>query len=203
LPHVSGSNPSTPTANTTITPGSGSGYAYPCTNIVGVCNGGKANPFLINNATLSGGSATTITLTGGPDIAHPAYYDVDTLNLSGQAYMTIVGYVVLNVRSSLTLTGQGIANPLSVEPEALQINVACSGSCVSVGGNGASSAIITAPLATVTLGGGGSSGYFVGAIRAANVSDQGGYPVHYDLQLNRLDGTMGQIVVSSYTRITQ
>jgi hypothetical protein len=117
--------------------------------------------------------------------------------------MTIVGYVVLNVRTTLTLTGQGIANPLTVQAEALQINVACSGACVTLGGNGATSSIITAPLATVTLGGGGSSGYMVGSVRAANVIDNGNYAVHYDLQLNRLDGVMGQIVVTSYTRITQ
>jgi hypothetical protein len=64
-------------------------------------------------------------------------------------------------------------------------------------------AILTAPLATVNLGGGGSSGYFVGAIRALNVSAQGGYPLHYDVQLSRLDGVMGQAIVSSYARIKQ
>jgi len=70
-------------------------------------------------------------------------------------------------------------------------------------GNAAMTAILNAPLATVNLGGGGSSGYFVGAIRALNVSDQGGYPLHYDVQLSRLDGVMGQAIVSSYARIKQ
>jgi hypothetical protein len=70
-------------------------------------------------------------------------------------------------------------------------------------GNAAITAILTAPLTTVTLGGGGSSGYFVGAIRALNVSDQGGYPMHYDVQVSRLDGVMGQAIVSSYARIKQ
>ena len=65
------------------------------------------------------------------------------------------------------------------------------------------SATVTAPDATVSLGGGGSKGYFIGSIRALNVSDQGGYPVHYDVQLSRLDGTVGQMIVSSYTRIKQ
>ncbi len=58
-----------------------------------------------------------------------------------------------------------------------------------------------APNATVDLGGGGSSGYFVGGIRALNVNDHGGFPVHYDIQLNRVEGTLGQVLVSSYTRI--
>ncbi|MGA2072974.1 MAG: hypothetical protein ABSH52_05665 [Terriglobia bacterium] len=73
---------------------------------------------------------------------------------------------------------------------------------VSLHGNAAMTAILNAPLATVDLGG-GSSGYFVGAIRALNVSAQGGYPMHYDVQLSRLDGVMGQAMVSSYARIRQ
>jgi hypothetical protein len=81
------------------------------------------------------------------------------------------------------------------------INFACSGACVTLGGNGATSAIITAPNAAVNMGGGGSKGYLVGAVRAATINDGGGYPVHYDIQLNRLEGVMGQIVVTSYSRI--
>jgi len=164
------------------------------------CNGSAANPYLISSGSLTGG---TITLTGGASLTSPVYYDIDTLSVSGTASVTIVGFVVLNVRSSLTLTGQGIVNPLTVQPTALQINVACSGACVHIGGNGGSSAIVSAPLASVQLGGGGSSGYFVGSIAAANVTDNGHYAVHYDLQLNRLKGTLGQMVVSSYSRIRQ
>jgi hypothetical protein len=70
-----------------------------------------------------------------------------------------------------------------------------------MGGNGAMSAVLTAPNASVTLGGGGSKGYMMGSIRALNVSVQGGYPIHYDVQLNRIDGTVSQMAVSSYTRI--
>ncbi|MGA2610758.1 MAG: hypothetical protein ABSH01_25205 [Terriglobia bacterium] len=111
------------------------------------------------------------------------------------------GYVVFTVRTSIDIEGQGVSNSLTTAPEAVQINYAgtdASGG-VSLHGN----AVLAAPLATVTLAGGGSSGYFVGSIRALNVSDQGGYPVHYDVQLSRLDGAVGQMVVSSYTRIKQ
>jgi hypothetical protein len=113
-----------------------------------------------------------------------------------------VGFVVLNVQTSLTITGQGIANPLSTLPEAFEVNYAGTNP-VAIGGNGAASALITAPNAAVTLGGGGSSGYLVGSIRAQSVTVSGGYPMHYDIQLNRLEGTMGQMVVSSYSRIKQ
>ncbi len=202
LPQDSSSNP--PPAGpppATITVGAGNPYVNPC-KPGDTCNGSSANPYEIQNVSLSGASSTQITFVGGPSITQPAYYDVDTLSVSGQASIKVVGYVVLNVRTSLTITGQGIANPLTTLPEAFQINYAGT-SGVSIGGNGAASAIITAPQASVTLGGGGSSGYLVGAIRAQNVSVQGGYPVHYDIQLNRLEGTMGQIVVSSYSRIKQ
>ncbi len=171
-------------------------YTSPC--MLGtVCNGAKANPYLIS--TLSGNT----TLVGGPDIGHPVYYDVDTFSQAATYALTVNGFVVMNVKTSFSLLGDGIANPLTTMPEALQINIACSGSCVTLGGNGATSAIITAPNATVTAGGGGAKGYLVGAVRAATVNDAGGYPVHYDIQLNRLEGVMGQIVVTSYSRIKQ
>jgi hypothetical protein len=44
------------------------------------------------------------------------------------------------------------------------------------------------------------SRYFVGSIRALNVSDQGGYPVHYDIQLNRRSGAIGVMVATAYSR---
>ncbi len=171
-------------------------YTKPC--MLGtVCNGAKANPYLIS--ALSGNT----TLVGGPDIGHPVYYDVDTFSQAATYALTVNGFVVMNVKTSFSLLGNGIANPLTTMPEALQINIACSGACVTLGGNGATSAIITAPNATVTAGGGGAKGYLVGAVRAATVNDAGGYPVHYDVQLNRLEGVMGQIVVTSYSRIKQ
>jgi hypothetical protein len=192
-----------PASGSSINAGAGNGLTWPC--IVGTtCTGTAANPYLITDVSLSG-SGTTLTLFGGPDYAHPVYYDLSTINESGTGAITISGYVVLNVKTSVSITGQGITNAMNSNqpPEALQINTACSGSCVSMGGNGGMSAIVTAPNATVTVGGGGSKGYMVGAIRSANVSVMGGYPVHYDLQLNRLQGVMGQTVISSYTRIKQ
>jgi len=178
-------------------------YGWPCI-VATSCDGSSTKPYLISSVSLSAGG-TTLTLTGGTDYEHPIYYDVDTLSESGTAAITITGFVVLNVKTSLSITGQGITNAMNSNqpPEALQINTACSGSCVSLGGDGGMSAIVTAPNATVSLGGGGSKGYMVGAVRAANVSDQGGYPVHYDLQLNRLEGVLGQTVISSYTRVKQ
>jgi hypothetical protein len=127
------------------------------------------------------------------------YYDIDSITDSGQSYIAINGYVVLNVNSTLSLTGQGVLNGITQKPEALQINYAGT-SAASIGGNGGMSALITAPNAEVDLSGGGSKGYLIGSVQAKMVSDQGGYPVHYDVQLNRLTGTLGTMVVSAYSR---
>jgi hypothetical protein len=103
----------------------------------------------------------------------------------------------------MSITGNGVTNGIGgtvdIPPESVQINYAGT-SGGSLGGNGAISALVNAPNATVTLGGGGSKGYFVGAIQANVVTDQGGYPVHYDLQLNRLGGAVGTMAISSYSR---
>ncbi len=186
--------PFDPATNTTL--------LWPC--ITGaLCNGSKANPFLISSVTLTGGTSKTLTLYGGTDIAHPVYFDIDSLNEAGQGKIAINGYFVLNVKSSMSITGQGILNALTnAPPEAMQINYAGTSSA-ALGGNGGMSAVVTAPLATVNLGGGGSAGYLVGAVRALSTNDAGGYPIHYDIQLNRVEGTMGQMVISSYSRIKQ
>ena len=167
------------------------------------CNGTAANPYEINSISISGPKGTAVQLIGGPDVLHPVYYDIDSLSESGSAEIDVSGYVVLNVRTSMSITGNGVTNGIAgtvdIPPEAVQINYAGT-SGVSIGGNGAVSAIINAPNADVTLGGGGSKGYMVGSISANNVSVKGGYPVHYDLQLNRLGGTLGLMVTTAYSR---
>jgi hypothetical protein len=142
-----------------------------------------------------------VQLLGGPDVAHPIYYDVDSISESGKAQINVSGYVVINVRTSMSITGNGVTNGVTTDipPEAVQINYAGNGS-VSLGGNGAISAVINAPNADVSLGGGGSKGYMIGSIQANNVSVQGGYPIHYDLQLNRLGGSLGITVTTGYCR---
>ncbi len=198
VPQTSSSDLASPVG--TITPGSNS-FAWPCISGV-TCNGSATNPYLINSISLSG-NGQNVRLYGGPGISQPVYYDLDTLSLAGNnGSITVTGYVVLNVRTSLDVEGEGLVNSLNVPPEALQINYAGTSSA-SVGGNGGVSAIITAPLASVSLHGGGSSGFMTGAIRALNVAVQGGFPIHYDVELDRLDGVLGQMVRSSYTRIKQ
>lgn len=147
-----------------------------------------------------GGNAPALELVGGSSVLNPVYYDIGSLSET-QGQINVSGYVVINIKSGLSIGGLGVSNGIanSISPQTVVINYAGTSS-VSINGNGAISAVLSAPNATVSLGGGGSGGYFVGAIQANNVSVQGGYPVHYDIQLGQSGGTMGMIVTSAYSR---
>jgi len=174
---------------TTLTPPVAT-YTQPCASGF-TCNGTASNPYLISSL---GGA----TLTGGPDIFHPVYYDIDSISISGNTVITVSGYVVWNVKTTLSLKGNGVANSLVNPPESCQINFA--GTSADIGGNGATSAVLTAPLADVNLKGGGSKGYMVGSVRANNVTMQGGEPLHYDIQLARDGGVVGISITTGYSR---
>ena len=147
-----------------------------------------------------GGSAPVLELVGGSSPLNPVYYDINSLSET-QGQINVSGYVVINIKTSLSIGGLGISNGVSssISPQAVVMNYAGTNS-VSISGNGAISALLNAPNATVNLGGGGSGGYFVGAVQGNNGSVQGGYPVHYDVQLSRAGGTMGVMVTSAYSR---
>ncbi len=183
----------------------------PCMNNDGTCDGTAAHPYEVGSISMNGGghgtNAPVLDLIGGPDAFHPIYYDIASL-AQNQGVIQVSGYVVLNIQSSLNIGGQGVSNGIpcspgpctSVPPAAISVSAACSGNCLSLGGNGAVGMVISAPNANVTLGGGGSGGYFVGAVKANNIVVQGGYPVHYDVQLDRANGSVGQMVTTGYTR---
>jgi hypothetical protein len=190
---------STPFPQTTgVTPATSS----PCMDTT--CNGTSAHPYEISSISMSGGggggNAPALELVGGSSPLNPVYYDIGSLSET-QGQIAVSGYVVINIKTSLSIAGLGIANGVasSIPPQAVVINYVGTSS-VSISGNGAVSALLNAPNATVSLGGGGSGGYFVGAVQANNVSVQGGYPVHYDVQLSRTGGTMGVMVTSAYSR---
>lgn len=189
-------------SSSAVLPNGGPPLPQPCEAAPTSCDGSASHPYLVNTIAISGGGST-VTLTGGPNFLNPVYFDIYSLNESGKGQIIVSPgtYVVLNVQNSLSITGNGITNGINQDmpPEAVQINFA--GTSASIGGNGAISAIISAPNATVSLGGGGSKGYMVGAIQANNISVQGGYPVHYDIQLSLLGkGVLAGPVVSAYSR---
>ncbi|HEV2350734.1 MAG TPA: hypothetical protein VG028_12910 [Terriglobia bacterium] len=163
------------------------------------CNGTATNPYLLGTVTLSTG---ILNIVGGSSPLNPVYYDMDQLTETGTGQIVVSGYVVLNVQTSMTIKGNGIAGSgigTEVPPAGVQINYAGTNP-VAIGGNGAVCALITAPRATVTLKGGGSKAYMIGAIQALNIDDSGGYPVHYDIQLAKAGGVMGTMVSTAYSR---
>ncbi len=163
------------------------------------CNGTKENPYLIDRLRMQSGGTKT-TLVGGASPSNPVYYDINEIDQTGGT-IVVTGHVVLNVKSAMKIAGSGISNGVTsnIPPQYVKINYAGT-SGVSLSGGGAVSAIIDAPLATVTLGGGGSTGYLVGAVKANNIIVQGGYPVHYDMQLNKAGGTLSVMVTTGYSR---
>jgi len=179
-------------------PGTGtSGFPQPCLT-GGTCDGTATNPYTLNVTDMKTGSK--LQLMGGPDIYHPIYYDFDTLNFNN-GDINVSGYVVINVKTTLDLGGQSVINPVSStnsSPELIQINF--TGTSLAVHGNGALCAIIQAPNADVVFGGGGSGGYMVGAVQGKTLSFKGGYPIHYDIQLNRTGGTLAVMTTTGYTR---
>lgn len=166
----------------------------PC-NGTATCNGTTNNPYLVDS--ISG----SVTLTGGPSVNSPVVYYVNSISLSGQSSVTVNGYVVLDVISSVSISGKGALSISSSTPEQVIINTPCSGSCVSLSGNGAITAVVNAPNGNVDLGGGGSSGYVAGSIQANNVTMHGNFPLHYDVELNKLAaGSMTQPLLTAYSR---
>lgn len=173
-------------------------WGAPCISGL-ICDGSKDHPYLIDRIKMQHNSAT-LTLVGSASSRNPVYYDIDDFQQTGGT-MIVTGYVVLNVRSTFSISGSGISNGVTsdIAPEYVKINYAGT-SGVSLGGGGAMSALIDAPNADVALGGGGSHGYLVGAIKANNITVQGGFPVHYDVQLNRAGGSVGVMVTTGYSR---
>ena len=177
-------------------------WSSPCMDAT--CNGSVSHPYEISSISMTGGgkggNAPKLNLVGGPDAYHPVYYDIDSLS-QNQGDINVSGYVILNVKTNLSIGGNGISNGIatSIPPEAVQIQYAGT-NAVSLNGNGAMSAVLNAPLASVTLGGGGSAGYMIGSIQAKDVSVMGGYPIHYDNQLGRVGGSLGNIVSTAYSR---
>lgn len=187
FPLTAGGNPAWPTSTTACMTGL-------------TCNGTKANPYLMGTLTMA--NSKELDLLGGPDSAHPVYYDIDQINANGST-IVVSGYVVINVQTALDFEGNGIANSVTsgaeVPPLGVQINYAGT-SAATLGGNGALCAVVVAPLADVTFKGGGSGGYMIGSVEANNIVDKGGYPVHYDISLSNAGGVLGSMITTAYSR---
>jgi hypothetical protein len=164
------------------------------------CDGSASKPFMLSTVKMT--SNSTLSLVGGTSPLAPVYYDIDQLNQTG-GIIEVSGYVVLNVQTALTIQGNGVTGSTAagaeIPPAGVVINYSGS-TAATLGGNGALCALVNAPNSDVTLKGGGSGGYMIGSIQAKSITDGGGYPVHYDVNLDRTGGNLGTMVTTAYGR---
>lgn len=148
-------------------------------------------PVLLGDVRLSGGS--TLRLTAGT-------YNVNSLTLAGSSYLMIdSGPVIMNIQGKnqptpLDLKG-GTTSNASFIPSNFQIQYAGTGELKLAGGTSAS-AMVYAPLATVSLFGGSN---FYGSLLGAFVTNLGGTAMHYDRHLNSTFSTAGNYMLTSFT----
>jgi hypothetical protein len=184
------------------------------TNIFG--DGTENDPFRLPDITV--GTNAKLCLTGSSDPATPIYYAIESINSSGEIYnvnesnqptsciqagYTDIGYSVLNIYKTLTLSGPGMVQPTTAKATTLVINVYNSGSntgdSVTISGQSNLKAIVTA-LGDAKLGGGGTGGAFYGSLLAGSVTDMGTYSVHYDQSMQVLSGKLMPMSIRNYNR---
>jgi Tfp pilus assembly protein PilX len=210
LPTIPSSTPN-PTGSA-----SGGDVLTPCTsNCPHNGNGGGATGSY-GDISLSNG---TVTLApGGTNLAtcSPGVYYINSISLSGNAQITIAPClnaagtgpsnppvylpVIINIvgqgqSTVLDLGGNGLVNP-NFDASLLQFQYNGTGA-VNIHGNGASSGVIYAPNAPVTLSGNGTIyGSVIGASLLAN-----GNPVaiHYDRNLQNNLVTVGNWTMDTFT----
>ena len=98
----------------------------------------------------------------------------------------------------IDLSGGSISN-LTYNPTALQFVYGGTGNVKLTGGT-ASSSLLYAPKASVSLGGNAD---FYGAIVAGTVTDFGGADIHYDRNLSKGGMTVGNTTLDSFTWLNQ
>jgi hypothetical protein len=105
-------------------------------------------------------------------------YNFQGLTTGAQTKIYYAGPVVINVKSSLNIGGQGAISDLSTPASAIHYNFKGGGSeVVSIGGGGDTVGVFYAPNNALEMGGGGD---FYGAIAAKNVTIKGNGAFHID-----------------------
>jgi hypothetical protein len=125
--------------------------------------------------------------------------NMNSLKISGNATLQVLGHVVLNVVGSgettaIDFTGGSVSN-LSFDPTTFQVQYAGTGE-VKLNGGAHTVAMIYAPNAAASLEGGGD---FYGSVVAATVDDHGGARIHYDRRLAGQFFVVGNAMMSSFS----
>jgi hypothetical protein len=174
---------------------------------VGSCTVQNGQGLTIHPAT-----ATTVVTLGDVNVNANAtlhlsagVYVVNSITLNGGANLVIDGNgpVIFKVEGAgqntpIDLSGGSVSN-MTYNPTALQFIYGGTGSVKLTGGT-ASSSLLYAPKASVSLGGNAD---FYGAIVAGQVTDFGGADIHYDRNLSKGGMTVGNTTLDSFTWLNQ
>lgn len=142
----------------------------------------------------------TSTLTLGK-VGDVTTINVNSIKLSGNAQIKILGTVILNVvgagdNSPIELLGNGFANmDPQYDPSTFQIQYAGTGAVKFTGGSH-SVAMIYAPNAAIESSGNAD---FYGSVVGATVNDTGGMKIHYDRHLSSAFFVVGNAMMSSFS----
>jgi hypothetical protein len=133
--------------------------------------------------TIPGGTYGTLDVSSQGTIVlgtpgQTTTYNFQGLSTGAQTKILYAGPVVINVKSSLNIGGQGSISDLSTPASAIHYNFKGGGSeVVHVGGGGDTVGVFYAPNNALEMGGGGD---FYGAIAAKTVNIKGNGAFHID-----------------------
>jgi PilX N-terminal len=190
-------NPLPPTGNQTFNGGCAAGTAAFCSVAGGVVT---IDPSLV------GGTVTLadVRVQGGMNLhLKPGVYIVNSVSFSGNSTLTldtsVAGSVVVQVagqnsNTPIDFTGGSISNP-TYDPSRFQIFYAGDKN-VKLTGGASSAALVYAPNASTSFGGGGN---FYGAVVSGKVTDMGGASIHYDRNLDKEALAAGNPTMGSFT----
>lgn len=147
---------------------------------------GGSTLYRMENLSLSGNNV--LTIQGDVTLVMPSIGSGDALSVTGNASIVLESGATLSiyVEGNVKIAGNGITNPGL--PKDLRIFGTSDivTQTIEYSGNGSGAAVIDAPNAIVTLGGGGSVGSLSGSVVAKQIKLNGHYPFHYDEALKRL-----------------
>jgi len=150
-----------------------------------------------------GGQAAITVLTGSVTVTPKKGADI-TYSAATNASATLYAYGNLKVSGNGDLTGGTIPGAnVGADPTKLQIyGMAPVSQTIDIGGNGNCAAALYAPRAAIKFNGGGSSGYFAGAVVGNTITVNGnGYRVRFPEEMANF-GTASTYSISRWLELT-
>lgn len=139
----------------------------------------------IKATNIDNNNGRTVTILGDVTLVV-----TNSLTVKGDFIVAANSSLKLYIEGDMDVGGNGLTN-VDGKPEGLLIygtNTTAGGQLIKLHGNGAMSAAVYAPNATVDMKGGGSSGSMSGSVVANEIKITGNYAFHYDEGLRELGG---------------